>query len=74
MIIMAHLYIDENGFLMCGEPGRSTSVVEGLRICLFNIDHPNEFDYEVKFINDLRRLCNGYECRHCKIEYRCPSI
>lgn len=53
----SNLYIDENGFLMCGVEKMSTSIVDGLR---FN--HNNEtgsyWDYEINLINDLGQTLN----------------
>lgn len=66
---ISSLYVDEDGFLMCGEPGRSTSMVDECRFFVFNINSMYNFDYEVKFINDMNWLCNGYEKKRCKREY-----
>lgn len=65
----SRLYIDENGFLMCGELGKSTSIVNGLRFIPLNIKDPAKFDYEIKFINDLGWLCGGYDNKYCSPDY-----
>tara|TARA_R100000951_G_scaffold37874_1_gene32225 strand:- start:770 stop:1006 length:237 start_codon:yes stop_codon:yes gene_type:complete len=57
---LSKLYIDEDGYLMCGEPVRSTSMVEGLRLIPLNIEDGKRFDYEIIFINDLKEPCRGY--------------
>lgn len=70
MMKLSKLYVDEAGFLMCGEPDMSTSMVEGLRFLPFNINDGKNFDYEIKFVNDLGWLCNGYDKKFCKTQYR----
>jgi len=67
---LSKLYVDEDGFLMCGEPMRSTSMVEGLRLIPLNVDSPRNFEYDIVFINDLGWLCNGYHKRMCAPKYR----
>lgn len=57
---LSKLYIDEDGFLMCGEPGRSTSMVESFKLLPINIDNPRKFDYEIICMNDLGWPCQGY--------------
>lgn len=67
---LSSLYIDEDGFLMCGDPIYSTSMVDGLRFIPININTPRNFDYEILFINDLNWLCKGYDKKRCSEKYR----
>lgn len=67
------LYIDKDGFLMCGEPDRSTSIVEGFKFIPLNINDPKNFDYELVFVNDLDWDCNGYDKKFCIEKYRYKS-
>lgn len=64
------LYIDDSGFLMCGEPGKSSSIIAGLLFLPLNTSDGKNFDYEIRFINDVRGLCNGYFDRFCNTKYR----
>lgn len=66
---LSKLYIDEDGFLMCGEPGRSTSMVEGFLLVLLNLENPREFDYEIICMNDLGNPCQGY-AKKCKDQFK----
>lgn len=65
---MSMLYVDEDGILMCGEPGRSTSMVEGVRLINYNSDERFNIDDQLVFINDMGWLCNGYD-KNCHAKY-----
>lgn len=66
---LSKLYVCNDGFLMCGEPGRSTAMVEGLRLVPLFINKGRNFDYDVLFINDLGWFCQGYS-KKCKEPFR----
>lgn len=55
---LSKLYVDENGFLMLGEPYRLSSIVDGIRL-----DRANSKDdvlFKVVFTNELGLKCQGY--------------
>lgn len=71
---ISSLYIDKCGFLMCGEPEKSTSIVNGVT----EIIRPKKLggnkisamlEYDLLFINDLGIECRGYHAQ-CDSEYK----
>jgi len=50
---LSNMYVDESGFLMIGENGLSTSIVNGSKFIPYNIQNGRRFDYEIVFVNDL---------------------
>ena len=63
---LSSLYVDENGFLMCGEPNRFTSIVEGLIFIPINIHNGRKFDYTILFADGDGNPCNAYDSKFCK--------
>lgn len=51
------MYVDEDGFLMCGPEGRSTSMVEGLKCTWHNED---DLSLRIEPINDLGEICGEH--------------
>lgn len=67
---LSKLYIDEQGYLMLGEPNRFSSAVEATQLIPYNIENGKEFDYEIIFIDGDGNPCNGYSERYCEEKYR----
>ncbi len=60
MNTLSRLYVNPNGELMCGEPGKQSSRVEGLKREYTDIDDPEKFDYHIVFKNKTGVKCHGY--------------
>lgn len=63
---LSSLYVDEDGILMCGEPGRFTSMVEGFIFIPINIHNGRKFDYTILFADGDGNPCNAYDSKFCK--------
>ena len=63
---LSSLYVDEDGILMCGEPGRFTSMVEGFIFIPHNIHNGRKFDYTILFADGDGNPCNAYDSKFCK--------
>lgn len=63
---LSSLYVDDDGILMCGEPSRFTSMVEGFIFIPHNIHNGRKFDYTILFADGDGNPCNAYDLKFCK--------
>jgi hypothetical protein len=62
---MSNLYVNIDGFLMCGPEDRSTSIVNALRVVWIDAE---AMEFEILSLNDLKNICPG-EIGSRNIEY-----
>ncbi len=64
---LGNMFVDEDGFLMCGPEKRSTSMVDGIRCEWLDTE---TLELNLQMINDLGTVCGEFYRRKALFSYR----